>query len=131
MSSHFEFQKWPVYQKAVSFSSEANALCFKLPKDGTKNLNDQLRRASSSISLNIAEGASRYSRNDKLQFLRVARGSVFECVAIIDLLAGMKLIEESALQSFNGTLAELGKMLSGFIKHVEKNNPSKTGSFKD
>jgi len=50
-------------------------------------LRDQLERASSSIVLNVAEGAGRVSGRDKAHFYVIARGSATECAAILDVLA--------------------------------------------
>jgi len=56
-----------------------------LPNTGNQSLGDQFRRASQSIALNIAEGSSRTTVKDKINIVRVSKGSVFECAAIIDL----------------------------------------------
>jgi four helix bundle protein len=123
----FEFQKWPVYVRSIEFCERSSKLCFSLQKMGTRSIADQLRRASHSIALNIAEGSSRYSRNDKTNFMRISRGSVFECVAILDVLKAMGCLDKDEARSLQKLLSELGKMLSGFIKHVEANNPNLTG----
>jgi four helix bundle protein len=47
---------------------------------------EQFKRASSSIPMNLSEGYSRLSKKDKQSYLRIAKGSAFECVAIIDIL---------------------------------------------
>lgn len=120
----FEFQNWPVYRRAIEFSKSANDLCLSLP-DGMRDLKSQLRRASSSVPLNIAEGSSRFSRNDKLSFLRISRGSVFECAAILDLVREIELIEGDKHEAMMKALQELGKMLSGFIRHVQMSNFAK------
>ncbi len=49
------------------------------------HLKNQLDRAASSIPLNLAEGAGRFSKNDKKRFYRIAFASLRECQAIIDL----------------------------------------------
>jgi len=51
---------------------------------------DQLGRASFSIVLNIAEGSGKASLNDRKNYFTIARGSVFECVAVIDILKDEK-----------------------------------------
>ncbi len=71
----FDFQKWPVYENALVLVQQSYALCETLPKETATGLRDQLRRASQSIPLNIAEGSARYSRKEKANFWRIARGS--------------------------------------------------------
>jgi four helix bundle protein len=78
----FDFQKLDVYQKAKSFCKDITASITTQKFDRTTN--DQLRRASFSIMLNIVEGASRYSNKDRRNFLVISSGSVFECAAILE-----------------------------------------------
>ena len=66
------------------------ALSFKiietLPR-GNAELSDQLRRASISVPLNIAEGAGKTSDRERSRYHAIARGSAMECAALMDLLA--------------------------------------------
>ncbi len=119
-SGRFEFQKWSVYQRALLFVKASFRLCDRFPKQSVTGLRDQFRRASQSIPLNIAEGCSRYSSKDKANFWRVAKGSVFECVAILDLVRTMELVEEG-IDDLEIELEHLGKMLSGLIRFIETN----------
>src|SRR5436305_8891034 len=111
----FEFQNWPVYERALDFVAQAYRLCSDLPKDSATGLRDQLRRASQSIPLNIAEGCSRYTGRDKANFFRIARGSVFECVAILDVAKKLELADRELGELFKN-LETIGRMLSGLIK---------------
>ncbi len=81
----FYFSKLDVYQKVKAFC----ILLHKLISDGKfdRTANDQLRRTSFSIILNIAEGSSRFSNKDRKNYMVVARGSAFECAAIIEFLS--------------------------------------------
>ena len=81
----FDFEKLDVYQKAKAFNAAVTKTVLKIDAldSVTKN---QLRRASLSIVLNIAEGTSRFGKPDTRNFCVIARGSVFECVAIFDIL---------------------------------------------
>ena len=97
---------------------KAYRICSELPKDSATGLRDQLRRASQSIPLNIGEGSSRYTGRDKANFFRIARGSVFECVAILDLIQRLKFVERDFEEVFKD-LQTIGKMLSGLIGYVE------------
>jgi four helix bundle protein len=75
------------------------------------NIADQLKRASLSISLNIAEGSSKTIKDYK-RFIGIARGSCFECVPIIDIAHKQKLISGKQKEIWYTTLAEIAKMLS-------------------
>jgi len=119
-SGRFEFQKWPVYRQSLEFSKMAQQISMNLPKDKAKNLIDQLVRASQSVPLNIAEGSARRTKKDKVNFFRIARGSVFECVAALDLVQVLGYsFDVARMQASQRLLVELGKMLSGLISHVE------------
>ena len=67
------------YRIAVEFYHLAATLNVK------RHLKDQLNRASSSIVLNLAEGAGRYGRRDQKKFFNIAFASLRECQAILDL----------------------------------------------
>jgi len=60
------------------FSRECYLLTRQFPKEELYGMISQIRRASSSIPANIAEGSGRGSRKDYIQFLRIAQGSVRE-----------------------------------------------------
>lgn len=109
-------------------SRDCFLLCSRFPKEGTKSAIDQLRRASQSVGLNIAEGSARYSKADKVNFMRIARGSVFECAAVLDLLEGLPLGVEAELPKIRERLVLMGKMLSGFIRYLETQEPKKRGN---
>ena len=85
-----DHEKLDVYKVAIEFMAIAFAIARKIPR-GNSSLADQLKRASWSIPLNIAEGCGKNSGNDKRRFYAIARGSAMECAAIIDvcqILAG-------------------------------------------
>ncbi len=110
----FDFEKLEVYRKAKLFNTAiGNLLTNKKIDSCFKN---QLRRASFSIILNIAEGSGRFTKPDKRNFYIIARGSVFECVAIIDYLRDMNLISENEYFNHYSDLEELSKMLFSLIQ---------------
>ncbi|MFW5820471.1 MAG: four helix bundle protein [Bacteroidota bacterium] len=113
----FDFQKLAVYQKAKAFNKEISALIKSRSFDSTTR--DQLRRASFSIMLNIAEGSSRFSNNDRRHFMIISRGSAFECVAILDYLQDNNEIDEFSYLDFFEKLEEITKMLYSLIKKLE------------
>ena len=87
------FQKLDVYQRAVQFLALTAEIGDQAPK-GNAALVDQLRRAASSISLNIAEAAGRTGKADSARTYAIARGSAMESAAVLDALALLKVLDE-------------------------------------
>jgi four helix bundle protein len=88
----FLFEKLEVYQRAVNLAERVTVLTKSFLAQGHYHLVDQLRRASLSISLNIAEGNGRWHIKDRKNFWWIARGSVFECVPLLELCKRENLI---------------------------------------
>jgi four helix bundle protein len=70
-------------------------------------LRNQLLRAASSISLNLAEGNSRPMGNDRARFYRIALGSLRECQAVLDLNPGAGLRLAAAANELGANLYRL------------------------
>lgn len=110
----FDFENLTVYSKAkVQHNSILNFLKLNSTIDG--NLKNQFKRSTSSIVLNIAEGSGRFTKADKRYFYIMARGSVYECVAILDLLREEGKITGHVFQLHYAAFEELSKMLLALI----------------
>ena len=72
------FRELVIWQRSIEFTEEIYKITRILPREETYGLISQLRRAAVSIPSNIAEGYSRASRNDYLNFLSMAMGSLAE-----------------------------------------------------
>lgn len=114
----FDFEKLEVYVKAKRFNQSVANLLEQLKID--KTTHNQLRRASFSIMLNIAEGSGRFTNPDKRNFYVIARGSVFECVAIFDYLKDLEVISKEDFNKYYSFLEEISKMLFALIKGLQK-----------
>ena len=68
----------PVWQKAMELSIQVFKLSSSLPRSEDYGLTSQLRRATNSVSANIAEGFGRNTSKDKSNFYIISRGSAFE-----------------------------------------------------
>lgn len=111
----FDFENLIVYSK--SKSQYRNIIKFlKANPDIDKSLQNQLKRASSSVILNIAEGSGRFTKADKKYFYVMAQGSVYECMAIFDLLREEKLLSSNQFDRNYTSLEELSKILLDLIK---------------
>jgi len=91
----FGHEKFKAYELSIEFLAVAMQLLDQLP-NGNGHIRDQLKRAATSIPLNLAEGSGKMSNRDKLRFYAIARGSAMECAAICDVIV---LIEPRLKQS--------------------------------
>jgi len=78
---------------------------------GYAYLADQLKRAVSSIALNIAEGNSRYSAKERLRFFSIARASAAESAAIFDIAEALNLVSSEEYSEMQDRLIQIVKML--------------------
>ena len=105
------FRKLDVYQAAVRFLPLAVGIADSLPPRYAA-LGEQLRRASISIPLNIAEGSGKSTGPDQRRFYAIARGSAMECAAILDACSALVLIEKSKAEEADQVLLSTVRMLS-------------------
>jgi len=122
----FEHENLDVYRVSIEFLVLADEVASALPK-GRAHLVDQLRRASTSISLNIAEGAGEFSKADKARFYRIARRSSTECSAILDVCRVLQLTDEQKLFQGRELLVRIVAMLTSMVLRLKKKR-SKKGS---
>ena len=108
------FEKLDVYRKAVNFAEKVCELTKDFPR-GSYYLADQLNRASLLISTNIAEGIGRYHKGERTNFFRIARGSAFECVPVLEICKRKKLITDDRNERLKEEVENICKMLSGLI----------------
>ena len=114
----FDFQEPSVYQKAKELCKE---VCREIKiKNFDRTTNGQLRRASLSIMINIAEGYSRFGNKDRRHFMIISRGSAFECAAILEFLHESQEIETNSYQNLYAQLEEISKMLFALIRKLKK-----------
>jgi four helix bundle protein len=105
------FKKLDVYRAAIEFLTLAGAVSTDAPK-GVASVLDNLKRAASSIPLNIAEGAGRFTAPDRARHYAIARGSAMECSAALDSLAALRVIDEKTHQRGDELLERIVAMLT-------------------
>ena len=114
----FHFEKLLVYQRSVDFSDNVCLSTEKFER-GYGFLVDQLNRAALSVAANIAEGNGRFTQADRKNFFFIARGSLQECVPLLELARRRNQISEEQHQQLRAQVEEIGKMLAGLINGVE------------
>lgn len=114
----FDFQKLEVYKNAKLFHISCRKIIetHKLPV----YTNNQLGRASLSIALNIAEGAGKFSKADRRHFFITARASVYECVAILDILHDELILNDEIFELRLKSADELSRILLTMIRNLEQ-----------
>jgi len=112
----FDFQKLDVYKKSKAFHLECKNIILNNNLD--RYVKDQFGRASFSIILNVAEGSGKFSKPDRRNYFVTSRGSVFECVAILDILSEQGIIDEGELKKLMLKADELSRILFAMIKNL-------------
>ena len=117
MKTYFDHEKLNVYQASIEFVSWAEVLIESLPKSLAAT--NQLERASTSISLNIAEGNGKFTEADRCKFFDIARGSALECAACLDVLVAKNRIDSA--EEGKDILVRIVSMLVGLIRRTSAN----------
>ena len=114
----FAHETLDVYKLALDFLVLADELIERLPR-GRGHLADQLGRASTSIVLNLAEGAGKSSTPDKRRYSLSAAGSTTECAAILDVCIRLKLTLPEVHSGGKSMLERIAAMLVKLAKAQE------------
>lgn len=114
----FRFRQFKVYLDAKLLHRETTILVNSFPRNYLY-LADQMRRASLSVVLNIAEGSSKQSDKDFNRFLTISFGSVDELVACFDIASDLGLIDSTRHSYFEKAYELVCNQLGGFSKHLK------------
>jgi four helix bundle protein len=114
MSAHFDHEKLSVYQRSLQFVVWTTELLERIPHK--LSAHGQIDRASTTIPLNVAEGNGRFTPADRCRFFDIARGSVLECAAILDVLIARKILTQNEIGECKALLIEIVNMLVGLIR---------------
>ncbi len=113
----FDFQKLNVYRKALSLHEEITDLRKRVNIDEVAER--QLHRASLSVPLNIAEGSGRLTKPDRKNFFIISRSSLFECVALLEILRNRHPEIEQKYDDLLNQCDELSRMLYTMINNLK------------
>jgi len=114
----FPFEKLDVWQKAIEFADSVYRITRSFPDDERFGLTSQMRRAAVSVSSNVAEGSSRFSRDDFARFVEIATGSLFEVVSQATISRRQELLSEADYYDLYDAAETLGRMLSGLRRSL-------------
>ena len=116
----FSFQDLKVWQKAVEFAERVINVIDEMdtPRKHYR-LIEQLESACTSVSMNIAEGKGRQTRKEFVQFLYIARGSLFEAITLLIILERVGWIVNEKVMGFQVVAEEIAKMINSLIKSMK------------
>jgi four helix bundle protein len=109
-------QKLDVYHFSRPLVLECYKLIKKFPSDEKFALSSQIRRPAVSVHLNIAEGASRKSAGERKRFYEIARGSLIEIDAALDISSDLDYCDKKDIEQLGYLMRKCFKILSGLIE---------------
>ena len=117
----FSFESLDVYQECRSLVTEIYRIQRSFPQEERYGLGDQLRRASTSITANIAEGSGRQSVKEKIHFVEISYGSLMEVFCELQTATDLGYITKSRFDELRPQFTNIAKMLSGLRSSLMKN----------
>lgn len=111
-----DFHNYKVWQRGHQFALDVYKRTKKFPKDELFGMTSQLRRASTSIPINIAEGCGRRSDAEFAYFLNVAAGSASEVEEELLLSFDLEFLDSKTYQQLDKEVKEIKAMLGALIE---------------
>ena len=114
------YRELKVYEKSYKSAIAVYQMTQAFPKEEMYGMTSQIRRAATSIPLNIAEGyAKKESQNEFKRFLRMAMGSSDEMQVLLEFAKDLKYIEQEQYIKAEATYQEISKMLNVMISKMK------------
>ncbi|MBQ6729441.1 MAG: four helix bundle protein [Bacteroidales bacterium] len=120
----FGYRKLIAYQKAKEVIKKTYKLLKKFPPEERYAMCDQLRRASISVTSNIAEGVNRFSVKDKARFIEIAYGSLMEVSSQFEIAEELEYISSEDRMSMDFLIEEDARLLSGLLNSYKPSSES-------
>ena len=118
--ARFSFEDLDVWKRAVLFAEMVILSSEKWKTAGRHfRLLEQIESASASVAMNIAEGKGRFSKKEFVHYLYIARGSLFEVVTLLVIVAKLEWIDDNDLEKLRKEAEIIGKMLSSLVNSIK------------
>ena len=117
---NYAFENLEVWQKSRKLVKSVYQLTSTFPIEEKFGLTSQIRRASISVSSNIAEGSTRWSRKDQARFYEIAFGSLIEILNQTILASDLKFIQDDSLINIRVEINSIGRMLNSLYRSTQK-----------
>lgn len=116
------FRNFPIYNEIRKFIIEIYKLANSLPRQEQFELASQLRRAATSILLNLAEGTMKKSDAELNRHIVIGIGSAGEIIAILDVCLDLQYISTSQHAQFVLKCEAITKQLYGFSRKLKSSS---------
>lgn len=116
----FRFREFRIYKELRQFIKDIYSLSNKFPRQEKYGLIDQIRRAATSIILNLAEGSGKSTDAEFRRFVIIAIGSVNELIAILDICLDQDFINQKIHEDFLKKAENIVKQLYGLGRTLKK-----------
>jgi four helix bundle protein len=117
----FSFEDLEVWQEAVEFADRCLDIIDGIQTERKHyRLIEQFESAATSPALNVAEGKGRFSNREFIQFLYIARGSLFETATLLEIFRRRSWIGDSEFSSIKKSAIQLGKRMSALINSLKR-----------
>ena len=130
----FAFERLEVWQLARKFFKQAYTIIDTYPSNERYNLVDQIRRAATSIALNLAEMTSRSSYKEQAHYSEIAYGSTIEVYCAFLLSYDLGYISEQQLEELKERISELSNKINALknsqYQRAEQSNKQQSSSNK-
>jgi len=113
-------KKLPVYKASAAFVKECFLILDSIGNEDRRDLCRQIRRAAVSIQLNIAEGCSKRTTAERRRYFEIARGSLVEVDAGIDILLTLNHLDEGIIEKLRNLANTCFQQLSNLINALNK-----------
>ena len=112
------YEELIIWQKSMDLVVEIYCLTKQLPKEELYGIISQMRRAAISIPSNIAEGYSRNSRKEYVQFIYIARGSKSELETQLKICERLGYLSNEQIKDAQNIIKEISKMFNVLLKNL-------------
>lgn len=113
----YSFEKLEVWKLARKIRNQVYEITRTFPDEEKYGVISQIRRASNSISDNLAEGSGRASNLDRAHFTNIAYSSALETINQLITSFDRKYISEEMYEKMRVQMDELINKLNSFYKH--------------
>lgn len=117
-NAKFPYEELEVWQYSIELAEIIYKIAKSFPEDERYGLSSQIRRCTSSIGLNIAEGKGRHSKKEFKHFLYIARASLYELSSCLELALRLKYIDKEQYSTIREKAFQILFMINSLIKSI-------------